>query len=124
MHRKDSEGKDFTMASPSKSGAMSHKHGEVFYPLERGREGVLPPGPAVGTVTNGKIGIPAARQGQRKIREDMLPRYIHNYLPKDSRGPGATRNKAQFKHPEDWTFHITFPRRLPSSSRQSDQGAS
>ena len=39
VNRKDSEGKDFTMTYPSKSAAMSNKHGEVFYPLARAREG-------------------------------------------------------------------------------------
>ena len=88
------------MTYPSESGGMSNKHGEAFYPLARNRTGALPPGPAAGRATHGKIGVTAASRDQRKVNADLLPKHILASLPEGLKQDGS-RNGAHFKADED-----------------------
>lgn len=89
---------------------MSNKHGETLYPRARNRTGSLPPGPAAGKSTNGKIGVPVASREQRMITSDMLPLHILERLPEALKAEGI-RNGAISKAEEDWNHH-----RLPTSA--------
>ena len=110
IHRVDDLGDPFTMTYSSDSGAMSNTHGEAFYPKARNRMGALPPGPAAGRSTNGKIGVTEASRDQRKITADILPTHILENLPQGLK-PDSTRNGARFKAEEDWNYY-----RMPTSA--------